>query len=64
MLFDDVSDVGLPETTQVQSVKIDNLLIFIVEVLPQKLDKQFTNICFHILAISWIEPYKVSVSIS
>ena len=56
MLFDDVSDVGLSETTQVQSVKIDNLLIFIVEVLPQKLDEQFTNICFHILAISWIEP--------
>ena len=54
-MSDDVSDVVDSETTQIQNVKIDNLLIFIVEVLPQKLNEQFTNICFYILAILWIE---------
>ena len=27
------------------------------EVLPQTSDEQFTNICLHILAIWWFEPY-------
>ena len=34
------------------------------EVFPQKLDEQFTNIRFHILAIWWVEPYNLHVSIS
>ena len=34
------------------------------EVFPHKLDKQFTNICFHILTIWWVEPYNLPVSIS
>ena len=34
------------------------------EVFPDKLDEQFTNICFHILAIWWVEPYNLPVSIS
>ena len=54
-MSDDVFDVVDSETTQIQNVKIDNLLIFIVEVLPQKLDEQFTNICFYILALLWAE---------
>ena len=34
------------------------------EVFPHKLDEQFTNICFHILAIWWVEPCNLPVSIS
>ena len=34
------------------------------EVFPHKLEGQFTNICFHILAKLWVEPYNLPVSIS
>ena len=34
------------------------------EVFPHKPDEQFTNICFHILAIWWVEPYNLPVSVS
>ena len=34
------------------------------EAFPRKLDEKFTNICFHILAIWWVEPYKLPVFIS
>ena len=34
------------------------------EVFPHELDEQFTNICFHILTIWWVEPYNFPVSIS
>ena len=34
------------------------------KMFPHKFDEQFTNICFHILAIWWVEPYNLPVSIS
>ena len=34
------------------------------EVFPHKFDEQFTNICFHILTMWWVEPYIIPVSIS
>ena len=34
------------------------------EVFPHKFDEQFTNICFVILAMWWVEPYNLPVSIS
>ena len=33
------------------------------EVFPHKLDEQFTNICFHILALWQVEPYNLPASI-
>ena len=40
------------------------LFVVVEEVFPQNLDEQFTNICFHILAIWCVEPDNLSVSIS
>ena len=42
-----------------------NVMVFAVfeEVLLRKIDQQFTKICFHILAIWWFEPFKLSVSV-
>ena len=34
------------------------------EVFPHELDEQFTNICFRILAIWWVKPRNLPVSIS
>ena len=44
----------------------ENLRVFVVlrKVFPHKLDEQFTNTCFHILAILWGDPCNLSVSIS
>ena len=32
---------------------------FVINVFPHKLDEQLNNIFFHILAISWVEPYLI-----
>ena len=65
MLFDNVSNIGGAAITQLQSVQIENLMVFAVleKVFPHKLDEQFTNICFHILAIWRVAPYDLPVSI-
>ena len=41
-------------------------MVFVVleKVLLHKVDQQFTNIRVHILAIWWVEPYDLSVSVS
>ena len=53
---------------QLVTVKLFKLkiLLFVVlgEVLPHKLDEQFTSSCFLILAIWWVQPYDLSVSVS
>ena len=64
MLFDGVSDVDSIAITQLQIVYLENLVVFAVleEVLRHKLDEHFTNICFHILAILWVEQHNLDVS--
>ena len=55
LFFFDVSNIASAAITYIQSVQIENIMVFIVlgEVFSHKLDEQFTNICFHILAIWW-----------
>ena len=66
MLFDGVSDVDSIAITQLQIIYLENLVVFAVlgELLRHKLDEQLTNICFHILAILWVEQHNLDVSIS
>ena len=59
--IDHVSNIGGTVITQFRSVQVENLLVFVVlaEVIPHRLDEHFTNICFHIMAIWWIESYNL-----
>ena len=54
MLFD-VSDVG--GTGASKYLYTENLVVFVVlaEMFPHKLNEQFAHICFHILALWWVE---------
>ena len=40
------------------------VFVALVEMFPHRLDEQFTNICFYILDIWWVEPCNLPVSIS
>ena len=56
MLFD-VSDACGTAITQLGRVEVK-----IRKVLSHKFEEQFTNICFHILAIWWVERYNLCFS--
>ena len=65
MLFDNVSNiVGYCNNSTKKCLSYNLIFAVLGDVCPHKLDKQFTNICFNILAIWCVERHNFSVSVS